>query len=140
MTPLEVHFPSWTRSVLFHDQAIKWTKAKERVYSDSVLCVKQLNERKAIAKWEGQVEELKMYPYYKDLLGIDGAAIAFKLNIFQGFPSLQIFQDLKKERNPNLKSSRPGSSSCQCSTTLIGRKKGKDDICISNVEQSKIMR
>ena len=30
---------SWTRSSLAHDQAIKWSKAKVRVYSDSVLCL-----------------------------------------------------------------------------------------------------
>ena len=53
--------PSWTRSVLSHDQAIKWTKAMVRVYSDSILCVGQMNNPKAI-RWEGQVEDLKMYP------------------------------------------------------------------------------
>ena len=31
--------PSWTRSVLSHDQVIQWTKAKVRDYSDSVLCL-----------------------------------------------------------------------------------------------------
>ena len=35
--PLESSSPAWTRSMLSHDQAIKWTKAKVRVYSDSVL-------------------------------------------------------------------------------------------------------
>ena len=61
--PLECSSPSWTRSVLSHDQAIKWTKAKVRVYSDSVLCVGQMNESKdAITRGEGQAEEFKMYP------------------------------------------------------------------------------
>ena len=64
--PLENSSPSWTRPVLSHDQAIKWAKAKVRVYSDSVLCVGQMNEsNEAIAKWEGQVVGLKMYPSYK---------------------------------------------------------------------------
>ena len=43
---LESSSPSRTRSVLSHDQAIKWTKAKVRVYSDSVPCVGQMNESK----------------------------------------------------------------------------------------------
>ena len=30
---------SWTRSTLSHDQVMKWTKAKVRVYSDSALCL-----------------------------------------------------------------------------------------------------
>ena len=60
--PLESSSPSWTRSVLSHDQAIKWTQAKVRVYSDSVLCVGQMKEsEEAITRWEGQVEELPSY-------------------------------------------------------------------------------
>ena len=62
-------FPSWTRSVLSHDQVIQWTKAKVRVYSDSVLCLGKMNGRRdAITRWEGQVEEFKMSPSYKELL------------------------------------------------------------------------
>ena len=37
---------SWTRSVLSRDQVIQWTKAKVRVYSDSVLCLGKLNGSK----------------------------------------------------------------------------------------------
>ena len=59
--------PSWTRSVLCHDQVIQWTKAKVRVYSNSVLCLGKMNESKeAIEIWEGQVEDLKMYLSYEE--------------------------------------------------------------------------
>ena len=100
---LESSTSSWTRSVLSHDQAIKWTKTKVRVHSDSVICGGQMNESKeAIKRWEGQVEEFKMYPSYKELLGIDGEAIELELNIFPGFSSLQILQeiqgDMKRKR------------------------------------------
>ena len=65
---LESSSPVWTRSVFVSLQAIKWTKAKVRVYSASVLCVGQMNESKeAISRWEGQAEELKMYLFYKEL-------------------------------------------------------------------------
>ena len=37
---------SWTISVLSHDQVIQWTKAKVRVYSDSVLCLERMNDSK----------------------------------------------------------------------------------------------
>ena len=40
----------------------------------------------------------------------------------------------------NLKNSQIGSSSCQCSTTSIGQKKGNDGICISNSEKSRNTR
>ena len=36
---IESTSPSWTRSTLSHDQVIQWTKAKVRVYSDSLLCL-----------------------------------------------------------------------------------------------------
>ena len=96
--PLESSSPSWTRSVLSHDQAIKWTKAKVRVYSDSVLCVGQMNESKeAIKRWEGQMEEHKMFTSYKELLGIDGEAIEFEWKIFSGFSSLQILPEIQRD-------------------------------------------
>ena len=96
--PLESSSPAWTRSVLSHDQAITWTKAKVRVYSDSVLCVGQMNESKeATTRWEGQVEEYKMHPSYNKLLGLDGEAIEFEWNIFPGFLSLQILQQIQRD-------------------------------------------
>ena len=96
--PLERSSPSWTRSVFSHDQAIMWTKTKIRVYSDSVLCVGQMNESKeAITRWDCQVEEFKRYPSYKELLGIDGQATEFGWNIFPGFSSLQILQEIQRD-------------------------------------------
>ena len=96
--PLESSSPSWTRSVLSHDQAITWTKAKVRVYSDSFLFVGKMNDSKdAITRWEGQVEEFKMYPSYKELSGIDGEAIEFDWNIFSGLSSLQILQEIQQD-------------------------------------------
>ena len=45
---------SWTRSVLSHDQVIQWTKAKVRVYSDSILCPGKMNGSEgAIERWTG---------------------------------------------------------------------------------------
>ena len=94
---------SWTRSVLSHDEVIQWAKAKVRVYSDSVLCLgKVIQSSDAIVKWEGQVEELKMSLSYKELLGVDEEATKFEWNVFPGFSSLQILQEIQtdlRERN-----------------------------------------
>ena len=58
---IESPSPSWTRSTLSHDQVIQRTKAKVRVYSDSVLCLgKMWAQRDAITRWEGQVDEFKV--------------------------------------------------------------------------------
>ena len=69
---IESASPSWTRSALSHDQVIPWTKTKVRVYSDSVLCLGKMNDSKvAIARLKGQVRDFKMFPCFKELLGID---------------------------------------------------------------------
>ena len=100
---IESASPSWTRSVSSHDQVIRWTKAKVRVYSDSVLCLGMMNDSKdAITKWEGQVEVFKMSPSYKELTGIDGEPIVFEWNVLPGLSSLQILQKIQddlRERN-----------------------------------------
>ena len=78
-----------------HDQVIQWTKAKVLVYSDSVSCLVKMNDSKdAIIKWEGQVGEFKMSLSYKELLGIDGELIEFEWNMFPGFSSLQMLQEI----------------------------------------------
>ena len=100
---IESASPSWTRSVVSHDQVIQWTKTKVLVHSDSVLCLgKMKDSRDAITRCEGQVEEFKMSPSYKELLGIDGEPIEFDWNIFPGFSSMQILQKIQddlRERN-----------------------------------------
>ena len=90
--------PSWTRSALSHDHVIQWTKATERFYSDSVLCLGKMNESKdANIRWEGQVEEFKMSLPYKEFPGIDGEAIALEWKIFQEFSLLQILQEIQND-------------------------------------------
>ena len=79
----------WTRSTLAHDQVKIWSKAKVRVYSDSVLCLGRMSSSntEANAKWSSQVNEFKMYCAVDEFLGIDGEAI---MNIFPGFSTLQL--------------------------------------------------
>ena len=73
------------RSVLSHDQAIKWAKAKVCVYADSVLCVGQMKDSPgATERWKGQMEGLRLYSFYQDAVGIDGEAIEFEWKIFPG--------------------------------------------------------
>ena len=89
---------SCTRSTLSHDQAIQWTQAEVRDFSDSVLCLgKMWAQRDAITRWEGQLEEFKMSASYRELLGIDGEAFEFEWNIFPGFTPLQILQEFQND-------------------------------------------
>ena len=78
--PIESTAPLLTRSTLSHDQGIKWTKAKVRVYSDSVLClVKMSDPSEANRRWEGQVADFQLSDSYEEFLGIDGEPIEFDL-------------------------------------------------------------
>ena len=67
-----------------------------------------------------------MCPSYKEFLGIDGEALEFAWNIFSGFRHCRFFKRSRmicESGTLNLKNSQPGSSSCQCSTTLMGERK-----------------
>ena len=73
-------------------------------------------------------------------VGIDGEAIEFEGKMFPDFRHCIFFKRSKKtwrERTFNPKSSRTGSSSCQCSMTLIRQKERMMRICIFNVEKFK---
>ena len=78
-------------SPLAHDQAIKWSKAEVRVYSDSFLCLGKITDpADANRRWEGQVKECQETDSYKELFGIDGESIEFEWNIIPGLTSLEI--------------------------------------------------
>ena len=103
---------SWARSVLSHDQAIKWAKAKVCVYADSVLCVGQMKDSPgAIERLKGQAEGLRLYSSYQDAVGIDGEAIFFLRS-----------KKTWRERTSSPRSSRTESSLCQGSMTLTGKR------------------
>ena len=93
---LEYSSLSWARSVSSHDQAIKWAKAKVRVYADSVLCAGLMKDSpEATERWRGQVEGLRLYSSYQDAVGIDGEAIEFEWKNFTGFSSLSSPQEIQ---------------------------------------------
>ena len=77
--------PSWMRSVLSHDQAINWPKAKVLVYAE------------AKARWEGQVEGLRLFPSFQDAVGIDGEAIESEWKMFPGFSSKSVLQEIQQD-------------------------------------------
>ena len=67
--PADVVSSLWEKHVLLKAQAIKWTKARVYVYSDSVLCLgKQHGPEDAIRRWSDQVSTLKMCSTFRELL------------------------------------------------------------------------
>ena len=131
--------PSWTRSVLSHDQLIQWTKAKVCVYSDSALCLgKMWAQKDAIekVKWKNSKCPLLMGNCWKSMDKQLNPSGIFSLDLLH----CRFFRKSRmtcKNGTLNLKNSKIGSSSCQCSTILIGQRKGNDEICISNSEKVK---
>ena len=82
---------------MVNDQADKWAKAKVCVYADSVLCVGRMEQGPGAAdrRWEGQVEDLRVYSSYQDAVGIDGEEVELSGANFPGF-----FDIVYSSRNP----------------------------------------
>ena len=76
----------------------RWSKARVRVYSDSVSCLGRMSSKtEAKARWSSQVEEFQMYFAVQEFLGIDGEAIEFEWNILPGFTTVQILQEMQSD-------------------------------------------
>ena len=74
----------WMRSTLLHDRAIKLSKAKVQVYSDSVLCLGKIHEHLASTqKWTEQVGWFMDSKDCQELNGIDGEPVEFEWNVSQ---------------------------------------------------------
>ena len=85
----------WTTSTLAHDQVKSWSKAKVRVYSDSVLCLGKMSSGEE-AKTESS-EGVQVYCSVEEFLGNDGKAIEFEWNTVPGFTTLQILRQIESE-------------------------------------------
>ena len=125
---LNVSTIGWTfsmvRSTLLHDKVTKG-RTQVHVYSDSVLCLGRMHGH---PESEG----------YRELFGIDGEQFEFHGHFSQDIQHWRFskrfrtkWQLLKQVQN-NLKI---GSSSCLCSTTLTGQRKGYSTECSSNSEK-----
>ena len=74
---------------------------------------------------------------YKEFTDIDGEPVEFEWNSSQDLHRCRFFKRfriIRKSGTLNFRSLQTGSSSCQCSTTLVGQEK---EICISNSEKVK---
>ena len=119
--------PSWTRSLLSHDQVIMRTKAKVLVYSNSVLCLgKMLDHSEANQRWQGHVADFQLFCSYAELLRTDREPIEFEWHILPGLASLQILQKIHRDlQGRSLEPEEFGdvSSSFLCSWKLFGQRR-----------------
>ena len=143
VTTIDWTSPSWTRSTLTQDQVITWTKAKVRVYSDSVLCLGKMSDHsEANRRWKSskKINSPSLARNYKELME-------------NRFSSSEIFsQDLrhrifsKRSRETwkiellSLRILKIKSSACQCSMISNGQRKEIQNNVFQIPNKSRITR
>ena len=121
LTTINYKEPTWRSTNLLCDKAIGITNVKTNVFADSVLCLWSVSDQ-PVEAWKNKIKWYLENRYLKDLNRIDGEPMEFEWKIFPGFTTLGILEEIRKfmtELQCELESSsKEGSSSCQCTTTL----------------------
>ena len=91
----------WKRLSLVNDEeVISLSHAKVYVFSNSVLCLGKVNQNpRSNTVWEQQLDWFKSSSEFRTLDTIDGEPMEFEWNIFPGFTSLQLVQEVQKFMN-----------------------------------------
>ena len=127
----------WARSTLAHDQVKSWSKAKVRVYSDSILCLGKMSSgEEAEARWSSQVSEFQEYCPVEEFLGIDGEAIEFEWNLVPRFTTLQIPRQIENESTTPEQFLDRIMFMCMFND-IDWTKRNNEETCTSNSEQEK---
>ena len=87
---------SWTRLSLIGDETvINLQRTKVYVFSDSVLCVGRiLQHPDSNEAWKNRIAGVKAEKSYRDYDAINGEPTEFEWNIFPGFTSLQLCDNI----------------------------------------------
>ena len=79
------------------EEVISFSHAKVYVFSDSVLCLGKVSQNpQSNIVWEEQLSWFKDSPQYRTLDTIDGEPMEFEWNIFPGFTTLQLVQEVQQ--------------------------------------------
>ena len=91
----------WKQLSLVNDEeVISLSHAKVYVFSDSVLRLGKVNQNTiSNSVWEEQLGWFKDSPQYRTLDTIDGEPMEFEWNIFPGFTTLQLVDEVQKFMN-----------------------------------------
>ena len=89
--------PSKQISLVNDEEVISLSHAKVYVFSDSVLCLGKMNQNPiSNTVWERQLEWFKDSSQYRTLDTIDREPMEFEWNIFPGFLTLQLVDEVRK--------------------------------------------
>ena len=84
-------------SLIGDEQVISLQRTKVYVISDSVLCLGKIHENtQSNTAWEQRLEWFNSTSEYRNLDRIDGEPMEFEWNIFPGFNTLQLSQEVKE--------------------------------------------
>ena len=98
VTPIYCEDSSWKQlSLVSDEEVISLSNAKVYVFSDSVLCLGKMNQNPiSNTVWERQMDWFKDSSQYRTLDTNDGEPMEFEWNIFLGFTTLQLVQEVQK--------------------------------------------
>ena len=87
---------SWKYLFLIDERVINLQRTKVCVFSDSVLCLGRIFENpQSNDAWEQRLGWFKTSPNYRNFDRIDGEPMDFEWNIFPGFNTLQLNEEVK---------------------------------------------
>ena len=96
VNPTDWEDSSWKQiSLVSDEEVISLSHAKVYVFSVSVLCLGKMNENpESKTVWEEKLTWFKSSPEYRGSDKIDGEPMEFKWNIFPGFTTLQLINEV----------------------------------------------
>ena len=96
--PINWEDSPWKQLSLVNDEeVISLSHAKVYVFPDSVLCLRKVNQNPTSnTAWEHQLDWFKDSSQYRTLDTIDGEPMEFEWNIFPGFTTLQLVDEVPK--------------------------------------------
>ena len=91
------NFPWKQLSFVNDEEVISLSHAKVFVFSDSVVRLGKVNQNTTSnCVWEEQLSWFKDSPQYRTLETIDGEPMEFEWNVFPGFTTLQLVQEVQE--------------------------------------------
>ena len=113
----------WMRTTLLNDRAVKLSKERVHVFSDSVLCLGRIHEYpRSIETWRENTEWFTKSHEYREVDCIDGEPVEFEWTTFprHTYCSCSERSERRWMRTEfSLNSSEIELSSCRCITTSI---------------------
>ena len=105
-----------------HSRACQYSTAEAYVFTDSVFCLGKMGDN-PVESWKKQIQWNSGDNYFSELNRIEGQLMEFGWEIFPGFSTVGILNQIQQMMGELQCEPQAGSSSSQCLTTLYGIQK-----------------